>query len=83
MWWNSVLCFPLGMYCARNKQITDLLKRNNIVLLLLFIFIISFTVNTICHSRYIPHTIGDLFAPVSMVVSSASFALFVISAMRF
>lgn len=83
MWWNSVLCFPLGMYCARNKQFTDLLKRNNIVLLLLFIFIISFTVNTVCHSRYIPHAIGDLIAPVSMVVSSACFALFVISAMRF
>lgn len=83
MWWNSVLCFPLGMYCARDKQFTDLLKRNNIVLLLLFIFIISFTVNIVCHSRYIPHAIGDLIAPVSMVVSSACFALFVISAIRF
>lgn len=75
-WWNSILCFPVGMYCAFKSDSLQRLNttRNRISILIVFIFTFCFTI--FCNSSYCPRIIGEAIYPISMVLSSISFALF-------
>lgn len=75
-WWNSILCFPVGMYCAFKSDSLQRLNttRNSVSILIVFIF--TFCLTILCNSSYCPQKIGEAIYPISMVLSSISFALF-------
>lgn len=83
MWWNSVLCFPLGMLCAQNRcRIGRLISNKWKLFVLWSVFFISFLLSRFCQSSLCPDSF-IVIAPIPMIISSLLFSISVIGTIRY
>lgn len=77
-WWNSILCFPAGLYCAYYADSINLKNTTKNGISVLIVFIFTFCLNILSKTRYCPQIIGEFTYPIFMVLSAISFSLYAI-----
>lgn len=79
MWWNSVLCFPIGMFCAIKRDKIQTMLGERIIIAMIILFIISFAITIVSKSLIFP----KIIIAFSMIISSIAFSICVICLVRF
>ena len=76
MWWNTILCFPIGMICAKRNENQKPLLNPYLLMGILMLFIASFFFTKVGKG------IDNVYI-VSIIVSSITFSISIIGLIRY